>query len=95
MEKNALEGFYQGNYLRGPELALFSSLPQIAIKYKIKLIFWGENPSKIWNDSKAKSLKEYDGNILRNSNTLKNCDYLWMKNYQKINQKLFHIFIHQ
>ena len=87
-KKMLLEGFYQGNYLRGPELALFSSLPQIAIKYKIKLIFWGENPSKIWNDSKAKSLKEYDGNILRNSNTLKNCDYLWMKKLSKDKSKI-------
>ena len=87
-KKMLLEGFYQGNYLRGPELALFSSLPQIAIKYKIKLIFWGENPSKIWNDSKAKSLKEYDGNILRNSNTLKNCDYLWMKKLLKDKSKI-------
>ena len=30
-------GFYKGNYLIGPELALYSSLPQIAIKYKINL----------------------------------------------------------
>ena len=34
------KGFIDGNYLTGPELALYSSLPQIAIKNKIKLIFW-------------------------------------------------------
>ena len=88
MEKNAFRGFLSRKLLKSPELALFSSLPQIAIKYKIKLIFWGENPSKIWNDSKAKSLKEYDGNILRNSNTLKNCDYLWMKKLSKDKSKI-------
>ena len=35
------KGFVQGNYLRGPELLLYSSVPQIAIKYNINLIFWG------------------------------------------------------
>ena len=73
------KGFYGGNYLRGPELALYSSLPQIAIKYKIKLIFWGEGGNEKTSESLTISKdKEYDGNLLRNINTLKNCDLSWM-----------------
>ena len=75
------KGFFQGNYLRGPELALYSSVPQIAIKYGIKLIFWGANPALTANDQKTNILTApYDGNNLRNANTLKNCDISWMKN---------------
>ena len=79
MEKDFKKGFYGGNYLRGPELALYSSLPQIAIKYKIKLIFWGEGGNGKTSESLTINKdKEYDGNLLRNNNTLKNCDLSWM-----------------
>jgi N-acetyl sugar amidotransferase len=73
------KGFVQGNYLRGPELLLYSSVPQIAIKYNINLIFWGENPADNWNDSGVKTKNEFDGNSLRNLNTLKDCKLDWMK----------------
>ncbi|OUU45962.1 MAG: hypothetical protein CBC16_00710 [Verrucomicrobia bacterium TMED56] len=74
------KGFYGGNYLRGPELALYSSLPQIAIKYKIKLIFWGEGGNAKTTDiSTIVKQKEYDGNLLRKQDTLKNCDLSWTK----------------
>ncbi len=80
--KNLLrESFFQGNYLRAPELALYSSLPQIAIKFNIKLIFWGESPGLFWNDSNTLRDKPYDGNALRNSNTLKNCNLDWMDDF--------------
>ena len=73
------EGFVGGNYLRAPELALYSSLPQIAIKYKINLIFWGEGGNGKTTDPKlVNKKKEYDGNSQRKSNTLKNCDLGWM-----------------
>ncbi len=73
------QGFFNGNYLTGPELALYSSLPQIAIKHKIKLIFWGASPAEDSNEKNtAKKGEEYDGNSLRNSNTLKNCDTTWI-----------------
>ena len=75
------ESFFQGNYLRSPELALYSSLPQIAIKFKIKLIFWGESPAIWWNDTKTMGVEPWDGNLLRNSNTLKNCDLKWMNKF--------------
>lgn len=83
------QGFYDGNYLRGPELALHSSLPQIAIKYKINLILWGEGGNgKILDKRTIKKKKEYDGNSLRNSNTLKNCDLSWMFKFIKDKAKL-------
>ena len=81
--KSVKKSFLMGNYLIGPEIALYSSLPQIAIKYGIKLIFWGESPALIWNDKKTKLKNSYDGNSLRNSNTLKNCEISWLKKIAK------------
>ena len=86
--KSVRKSFMLGNYLLGPEIALYSSLPQIAIKYNLKLIFWGESPAIIWNDKKTKSKYGYDGNNLRYSNTLKNCDIKWMKSFCKDKTKL-------
>ena len=79
-KKSVKKSFFKGNYLIGPEIALYSSLPQIAIKYGLKLIFWGENPASVWNDQKTKSRKGYDGNNLRYSNTLNNCKIDWIQN---------------
>ena len=74
------EGFISGNYLRSPELALYSSLPQVAINYGINLIFWGEGgTAKNFNKEIINPKEEYDANNLRKSNTLKNCDTKWME----------------
>ena len=82
-------GFYNGNYLIGPELALYSSLPQIAIKYKINLIFWGASPAETSNELKTTVKgREWDGNNLRYSNTLKNCDTDWIKKIAKGNNRI-------
>ena len=70
-------------------MALYSSLPQIAIKYKIKLIFWGEGGNgKTTNNNIIVNNKEYDGNLLRNENTLKNCDLSWTKDIIEDEAKL-------
>ncbi|TVO60265.1 N-acetyl sugar amidotransferase [Denitromonas ohlonensis] len=58
------------NWARSSELALFSSVPQLAIRYGIPLIFWGENPALQVGDLKTMGRNGYDGNNLRNSNTL-------------------------
>ena len=84
--KTMKKGFFDGNYLRGPEIFLHASQVQIAIKYGIKLIFWGENPASVWNDTKTKSKNKYYGNALRNSNKLKNCDLDCMRDFQRINK---------
>ncbi len=83
------QGFKTGNYLRAPELALYSSLPQIAIKYKINLIFWGEGGNdKITDPKLYNKKKEYDGNSQRKANTLKNCDVSWLTPFVKDKAKL-------
>lgn len=62
--------FKFSNWARPAELALYSSVPQIAIKYKIQLILWGENPALQVGDLKTHGKNGYDGNNLRYSNTL-------------------------
>ncbi|WP_430459820.1 N-acetyl sugar amidotransferase [Thalassolituus sp. LLYu03] len=58
------------NWAKPTELALFSSVPQLAIQYGIELIFWGENPGLQLGDLKTLGKTGYDGNNLRNMNTL-------------------------
>lgn len=65
------EGFWRfTNSFRSTEMALFASVPQIAIKYGIKLIMWGENPGLQLGDMKTLGRTGYDGNNLRYMNTL-------------------------
>ena len=65
------EGFSKfTNSFRSTEMALFASVPQIAIKYGIKLILWGENPALQLGDMKTLGRTGYDGNNLRHMNTL-------------------------
>lgn len=66
------------NWAVSTELALFSSVPQIAIKYDIKLILWGENPGLQLGDLKTLGKTGYDGNNLRNMNTLRGGMPSWM-----------------
>jgi N-acetyl sugar amidotransferase len=58
------------NWARSTELALFSSVPQLAIRYGISLILWGENPGLQLGDLKTLGRTGYDGNNLRYANTL-------------------------
>jgi N-acetyl sugar amidotransferase len=66
------------NWARSTELALFSSVPQIAIRYGIPLILWGENPGLQLGDLKTLGRNGYDGNNLRNMNTLSGGAAGWM-----------------
>ena len=66
------------NWARSTELALFSSVPQIAIRYGIPLILWGENPGLQLGDLKTLGRNGYDGNNLRNMNTLSGGGNGWM-----------------
>lgn len=58
------------NSFRSTELALFSCVPQIALRYGIDLILWGENPALQLGDMKTLGRTGYDGNNLRYMNTL-------------------------
>lgn len=66
------------NWARSTELALFTSVPQLAIDYKIPLILWGENPGLQVGDLKTLGKTGYDGNNLRNMNTLSGGGMDWM-----------------
>ncbi len=66
------------NWARSTELALFSSVPQLAIRYGIPLILWGENPGLQLGDLKTLGKTGYDGNNLRNMNTLSGGAMEWM-----------------
>lgn len=66
------------NWARSTEMALFSSVPQIAIRYGIPLILWGENPGLQLGDLKTLGRTGYDGNNLRFMNTLSGGAADWM-----------------
>ena len=66
------------NWARSTELALFSSVPQLAIRYGIPLILWGENPGLQLGDLNTLGRTGYDGNNLRNMNTLSGGGLDWM-----------------
>jgi N-acetyl sugar amidotransferase len=66
------------NWARSTELALFSSVPQLAIRYGIPLILWGENPGLQLGDLKTLGRTGYDGNNLRHMNTLAGGGMEWI-----------------
>lgn len=67
------------NWCKSTELALFSAVPRLAIRYQIPLILWGENPGLQLGDLKTLGKTGYDGNNLRNMNTLSGGGLEWMK----------------
>lgn len=75
------ESFLQfTNWCKSTEMALFSSVPQLAIRYNIPLILWGENPGLQLGDMKTLGRTGYDGNNLRYMNTLAGGSKDWMLN---------------
>tara|TARA_B100000886_G_scaffold332355_1_gene284986 strand:+ start:2005 stop:3138 length:1134 start_codon:yes stop_codon:yes gene_type:complete len=78
-QKSLKEAFLQfTNWCKASELALMASVPKIAIRYKIPLILWGENPGLQLGDMKTLGKYGYDGNNLRNLNTLAGGDVDWL-----------------
>ena len=69
------------NWGRSTELALFSSVPQLAIQYDIPLILWGENPGLQLGDLKTLGKTGYDGNNLRDMNTLSGGGLEWITDH--------------
>ena len=75
----SLSSFKQfGNVCKSTEMALFAAVPRIAISKKIPLIFWGENPAIQEGDAKAEGVNYFDGNNLRNINTLSEGGVSWI-----------------
>lgn len=66
------------NWAKATELALIASVPQLAIRYRIPLILWGENPGLQLGDMKTIGRNGYDGNNLRFMNTVAGGNMDWM-----------------
>lgn len=89
-KKLVQKGFWEyGNYLKACELALFSSVPRMAIAYQIPLVWWGENSATQLGESAVMGDTAYDGNNLRNMNTLGGGDITWMIDKDMRKQDLF------
>lgn len=69
-----------GNMFKSTELALFSSVPRLAIAYQIPLIWWGENAAMQLGDLNVMGKAGYDGNNLRQMNTLSGGNLDWIIN---------------
>jgi len=65
-----------GNWCRSTELALYSSVPQIAQKFKIPYIFIGENQN--FRDPLTQTEDGWKYNQLINQNTLQGGDISWI-----------------
>jgi N-acetyl sugar amidotransferase len=77
------------NPFKSTELALFSSVPRLAIAYQIPLIWWGENSALQLGEVSVMGKTGSDGNNLRKMNTLGGGDISWiLENEFKKNQIL-------
>lgn len=73
------KGFFEyTNWAKSTELALFSSVPRLAIAYQIPLIWWGENAALQLGDLNVMGKTGSDGNNLRKMNTLGGGDITWL-----------------
>lgn len=73
------KGFFEyTNWCKSTELALFSSVPRLAIAYQIPLIWWGENAALQLGDLNVMGSSGADGNSLRKMNTLGGGDITWL-----------------
>ena len=75
MRKSFLEHV---NWCKSTELALFSSVPRLAIAYQIPLIWWGENTALQLGDLNVMGKTGSDGNQLKKMNTLGGGDITWL-----------------
>ena len=73
------EAFFRfTNIFRATEMALFAGVPKMAMAHDIKLILWGENPALQVGESGSMGATIWDGNNLRNINTLAGGELGWM-----------------
>lgn len=66
------------NWCKSTEYPLFASVPKLATAYQIRLVLWGENPALQLGDLNTMGRTGWDGNAVRNMNTLKGGDPGWM-----------------
>ena len=73
------EAFFRyTNVFRATEMVLFAGVPKMAVAHDIKLILWGENPALQVGDSGSLGESIWDGNNIRNLNTLAGGALDWM-----------------
>ncbi len=77
------------NYMKFSEYAIYSVSPILAIKYKIPVIFMGENPAHQLGDVKTMGKTGYDGNSLRYSHTVSGGRIDWLLNAGFKKEKIF------
>ena len=85
-------GFSQHtNWAKVTEQAIIASAPIVAIQYGIPLILWGENPGLQLGDLGTLGKTGYDGNNLRNMNTVSggNLDWLYSQGFNTQDMILF------
>ena len=67
------------NWAKATEMALFASVPRVAIEKKVSLILWGENPAVQIGDQGAAGVDIWDGNNLINTNTISGGNLDWFE----------------
>lgn len=73
------EAFFRyTNVFRATEMVLFAGVPKMAVAHDIKLILWGENPALQVGDAGSLGESIWDGNNIRNLNTLAGGALDWM-----------------
>jgi N-acetyl sugar amidotransferase len=76
------------NWAKATEQAIIGSAPKLALKYDIPLILWGENPGLQLGDMATIGKTGYDGNNLRNMNTVSGGNLDWLIDAGISNKKL-------
>ena len=79
-----------GNVCKSTEMALYSTVPRLAIELGINTIFWGENNSLQVGETSVEGVDEFDGNNLRKMNTLSTGGYSWINNCVSDKYKIDH-----
>jgi N-acetyl sugar amidotransferase len=73
------QGFLDfGNWAISTERALFSGVPKLAIQKGIEIVLWGENVSSRIGEALAEGKEGWDGNSIRNINTLRTTGDDWL-----------------
>jgi len=81
--------FKYGNYLKHSECAILAAVPRLAIRYRIPIIFWGENPAETFGDVRTTASKGYNGNNLKYMNTVAGGTLDWIKEIGYSFNKIF------
>jgi N-acetyl sugar amidotransferase len=91
--KLSKEGFYKfGNVSKASEKALYSTVPRVAIDLGINSIFWGENNALQVGEKSVMGTGEFDGNNLRNMNTLISGGDTWINDVVGSKKGLHYVY---